>query len=146
MALLVGVFAVANGFLARAENDIQHAPDYSLTSSETSEVTALSASSTAFNNEAESIASIESAIVPQSSIIGTIESLAASQSITISAMSMSLPENIVTFSGTAPSENDIVAFKDALSANSHMTSVSLPLTAVQAGVGNFSFSMTFTYK
>jgi Tfp pilus assembly protein PilN len=104
------------------------------------------ASSTDFNNEVAMISGVEANQDPSYGIMDDISTISAANGVTISRLSFSSLQTPLTLSGLASSEAQVLAFKAALEADSHISQVTLPLSAIQPAGTNYSFSLTFFYK
>lgn len=141
--LLVLTFVLANIFLTDTKGDITSGSNVTIAPADAQEISALNASSTAFNQLVGLVQSAEKMQTPKYTILTTLESLAASSSVTIQSVSFQGAGVPTMLTGSADSENDIGAFKDAIEADPHFGTVTLPLTGITESGQTYSFSMTF---
>ena len=143
--MLLLSFALADGFLGHTQAALESQSVYALAqqSSEMNEVASLKASSTAFNQSVALISSLEAGLRPKNPVITEIQKVAASSSISIARVFQPSSDSQINFSGSAQSEDAIIAFKRAIEADPHFGPSSLPLTGITQNGNTFSFSMTF---
>jgi hypothetical protein len=146
LAILVVVVIGANVFLGGLRNSIESESGFSLLPSQNMAIAQFEASSTDFNNEVAMISGVEANQDPSYGIMDDISTISAANGVTISRLSFSSLQTPLTLSGLASSEAQVLAFKAALEADSHISQVTLPLSAIQPAGTNYSFSLTFFYK
>jgi hypothetical protein len=89
------------------------------------------------------VKSAESMQSPKYNILTDILSFAASSSITVSKISFQGSGTPLLLTGTAGSEDNIVAFKNMIQGDPLFGPVNLPLTEIMQSGQSYSFSMTF---
>ncbi len=144
LAVLIVVFVGANSFLANAKTTIQAESSINNNSAQASKIAALEASSTQFNAEAVAIQQIEMLPDPATGLVGAVNAAATANQITIGHLSFS--DSTATLDGSAVSENNIIAFKDALEQDSGVSSINLPLTGIESSGSGYTFTVTFQYQ
>jgi Tfp pilus assembly PilM family ATPase len=142
LGCLVIVFALADNFLVGIESSINVQPTFN--QQEMADMEALEASSTAFNQSIALVANAEAGLNKNYLVITEVENAASANGITITHLSFQAPGQPILVSGTAPSEDEIVAFKGAIQSDPHFGIVSLPLANIQGNNGGYAFSMTFS--
>lgn len=146
-ALLVAAFLTASLFLNKEQINVQATGGYTLPPSETAEMNMLITSSSAFNTEIAMIQYVEqNAAADRVAVLAEVQTTAVQQEITISSLVVSEASTQISLSGIASSEDQITAFKTAMTKDPHIGAVNLPLTGIAAAGGKYSFSMTFTYQ
>lgn len=145
LAVLILCFGFADGFLQKTQAGVESGGGFTATVQQGSDMAALTAQASVFNASVAALQSTESSIHPKGAIIADLESLASARNIAISRMSFTDNDGSVSLSGISPSEDDIVAFKTDLEADSRVSSINLPLTGIQQSGNTFSFSMTLMY-
>ncbi len=143
--ILAAIFITADLFLGNVESSLEVASGFASGIAQTASVGAWQASSTAFNNQVAMFSALQASGGKTSSIFSDIVSKARASGVVISHLSLPGSGATIIFSGTAQSEDRILAFKNALSADPKISAVNLPLTGVQSNGGSYSFSMTFLY-
>jgi hypothetical protein len=107
-----------------------------------SQLAALTLSARDFNQMVGMMTTIETPGEPKSAVVARFEAVASSSGITIMRLALGARGTPVTLTGTAPSEEAIVAFKNALVSSTLATNVELPLSGIQPSTAGFSFAMT----
>jgi hypothetical protein len=122
------------------------AAEPNLSSGASDQLDRLIASATAFNQSVAYVAQIEMQ-KPKGPIITALEGAAQASGVTLSQIIISSPVSPIAISGTASSEDAVVAFKNALTSSTVISSVSLPLSAIQpSSQGGYLFSLTVTLR
>ena len=94
------------------------------------------------NNAIKGKPDLESKSVEQ--LIADINAIATANNITISNISFQSTSTPILVTGSAPSETQIAAFRDAIQSDPHFGTVNLPLLNIQANGGLYTFSMSFS--
>lgn len=144
--ILVAIFWMANGYLSSAKAALESTSNFNLNAAQTAQVTGLEASTTQFNDLIAMTQAAESSTSQTYEFLDAIQSLAVSDNITINHIAFPGGGAAVSLSGSAPSEDRVVAFKAALQSAPGFSSVNLPITSVQDSDGTYTFSMTFIYS
>ena len=126
LGVLVIVFVVADGFLGSTQTTVQAEANLNSGSQPLSAIVAFEASSTQFNNLVAVIHGIEALPSPAATILATVNTAAGANQITISHLAFS--NGTATLDAIAPSENDIISFKQALGQDSKVNSINCPNT------------------
>lgn len=143
LLFLVAILVVADYFLTGTKQNIESQPAFTQHGAVMQEAAALTASSTAFNDEVALVASTESRIGTSYRLIADIGALASANNITLGHIAFQSPSSPVLVSGDAGSANDIVAFKNALQGDPHIGGVTLSLADIQQdNAGGYRFSLT----
>ncbi len=108
------------------------------------QISALDASSTAFNQDVQIALAAEADQDKSHTIFDAIQSAAKASSVTLSRVTFQGPSSPITISGVASTASDIQEFKNLLSSNQKFSSVNLPLSGIQPSGSMYSFSMTFS--
>jgi hypothetical protein len=104
---------------------------------------ALQASSTAFNQDVQIALAVQSHTDTSHRILNELYAIAASSSVNISSLSFQGVSSPVSLSGIAPTEDDIVEFKNLIEADPNFGPANLPLSDIQPSLSAYSFSITF---
>jgi hypothetical protein len=145
LGLLVLAFVATNIVLSNTREDIESRSDFNLNGADTAQVVSLEASSTAFNQMVTLMTATEKSISPKNVVLQKILTLAASNQVTINRLSFQSFGTPITFSGSAPTEGDVVNFKAALQSDPEISAINLPLTGIQTNGSTVTFSVTFTF-
>lgn len=146
LGVLVVMFIVTFMFLGHTKTNIESSSSFSLSIGQMGEIDQLQASSTKFNNFVAIIRSAEDNLHPKYKIIEETKAIAETNGITLSRFSFQGEDTPASLTGIASSEDQILAFKNALGMNPDFTSINLPLTSIQPAAGSFSFSVTFMFS
>jgi len=144
LVLLLLVYALAGNFLSATQADIESSSVFIQQQGETAQITALEASSTAFNQTVALIENAESRVSRNDLIVADINAVAAANGITITHISFQAASSPILIAGIASAETQIAAFRGAIQNDPHFASVNLPLLNIQGGNGSYTFSMTVT--
>jgi len=139
--LVIGV-ALADNFLRVTRSNVTVQPSFN--GVEIAAMSALEASSTAFNQSVTLVANAEAQLNTNYLMINDIGALATQNGITVTHLSYQGSGNILV-SGSAHNETQIVAFKGAVQGDSHYGTVDLPLSNIQQSGGEYTFSMEFPF-
>jgi len=137
------MYGIADYLLIATTNSIESSPAFAQQAGEVSDVAALEASSTAFNQSITLIASAEGQINKNYRMIADINTVATANSVTVNNISFPAANAPILVAGTAATPDQISAFKNAIQSDPHFGVVSLPLANVQQSGGVYTFSMTF---
>jgi hypothetical protein len=144
LGCLVVIFVLADNFLGIAKSNIESSAGFTQKGSGLAEIAALTASSTAFNQSVALVANAEAQINHNYLMIADINAIATANNITISNISFQSTSTPILVTGSAPSETQIAAFRDAIQSDPHFGTVNLPLLNIQANGGLYTFSMSFS--
>ncbi|HUC01497.1 MAG TPA: hypothetical protein VMA75_01170 [Candidatus Paceibacterota bacterium] len=143
LACLILILALANSFLGETKANIESSSAFTAPETEAAELSALEASSTAFNQSVAVAASAEAKLNDNYKMIADINGLAAANDVSISHISFQAANTPILVAGSAQSETQIAAFQNAVQADPHFGTVTLPLLNIQPSNGGYTFSMTF---
>jgi Tfp pilus assembly protein PilN len=143
LALVVIMLAFADNFLLVTAKSIAAQSTFDQQGNQLGEITALEASSTAFNESLALIQAVKSQQAPISPVINKIINLAATSQVTINTISFQGITTPISVNGITSSENNILTFKAAIAADPDFGPVVLSLSNIQVSNGVYSFSMTF---
>jgi len=144
LSLLIVTYALASGFLANTQRSIESQSDFTLATAQVNEITALTASSTEFNQMVSLLQVLESGQKPKYLVLNRILGLAATSSVELNHIVFQSLDAPIYTGGSAQDENNILNFKKAIESDPSFANVSLPLTSIQGAVGTgFTFTMTF---
>ena len=143
LGCLIVLFALSDYFLGMTKTGIESSTAFVRQGSETAAITALEASSTAFNRSVALVASAEGQVNRNYLMIAEINTAAAANGIAISHISFQAANTPILVAGSAQSENQISAFQNAIQNDPHFGTVTLPLLNIQGTGGAYTFSMTF---
>jgi hypothetical protein len=143
LALLVITFGVADAFLASTKNQIE-SRSVNLGSTQSSEIATLEDSAKRFNRLVGLVKTVESMQDPKNVALAAIADK-AKDLITINRVTFQAFSVPITLSGTAPSEDRVIAFRAALDKDRAFSGINLPLTGIQTNGASVSFSMSFLY-
>jgi len=143
LGCLVVVFVLVDNFLGMTKSNIESSVGFTQQGSGLAETTALTASSTAFNQSVALVANAEGQANNNYLMIADINTIAAANDVTLSNISFQSASAPIVVTGSAPSETQIAAFQNALQKDPHFGTVTLPLLNIQASGGAYAFSMSF---
>jgi hypothetical protein len=143
LGCLVVVFVLADNFLGMTKSNIELSAGFTQQERGLAEMTALTASSTAFNQSVALVAAAETQANNNYLMIADINAVATANDITINNISFQSTSTPILVAGSAPSETQIAAFRDAIQSDPHFGTVNLPLMNIQASGGVYTFSMVF---
>ena len=146
LVIIVAMFVVADNFLTVNANSIANESQFAQQGGQTNEILSLQASSTAFNNSVSQIQAVENQQHATAPIMEKINALAAANHITILHISFQGAATPIVLNGGAPTEDDVVAFKNAIQGDVNFGSANLPISGIQLNNGVYSFSITFTVQ
>jgi len=148
LGFLVIVLVVADSFLNTIRSGIEAQPGFTQLGQESTQVAALEASSTVFNESVMMVANAESQVSKNYLLIAEINTIASANGVSISQFSFQSASTPIQLSGTAPSTEAIAAFKTAIQKDPHFGTVTLPILNIQQNAtgGGYSFSMTFPFS
>jgi hypothetical protein len=144
LGFLVIVLFLADGFLNTVRSGIESQAVFIQQGKESSEIAALEASSTAFNQSVALVSGAEAQISRNYLMIDDINNMAAANGVTVSHISFQAANTPILVAGSAQSTDQIAAFKNAVQGDRHFGTVTLPPLGIQQDPsGGYSFSMTF---
>jgi Tfp pilus assembly PilM family ATPase len=144
LGCLVVIFVLVDNFLVMTKANVESSAGFTQKQgSGFAEITALTASSTEFNQSVALVANAEAQMSHNYLMIADINTIAAANDITISSVSFQSTSAPILVVGSAPSETQIAAFQNAIQKNPHFGTVTLPLLNIQANGGAYTFSMSF---
>jgi hypothetical protein len=143
LGCLVIVFFLSDNFLATTKAKIESSAGFAQQGSELAEIAALAASSTAFNQSVLLVANAEAQASHNYLMVADINGIAMANSVTISNISFQSTSTPILVDGSASSEAQIAAFRDAIQGDPHFGTVNLPPSNIQASGAAYTFSMTF---
>lgn len=146
LGCLIVVFVLADNFLSATKASVESSAAFNEQGSEEAQITALEASSTAFNQEVALLANAEGQTNADYLMIADINGIAAANSVSVSHISFQSASAPILVAGTAPSATQIAAFQAAVQADPHFGTVTLPLLNIQQNGGAYTFSMTFPLR
>lgn len=144
-SILVILFLATDSFVAATKSTIESGSEFNANASQVSQITALEASSTEFNNLVSMAQAAENATSKTYLFMQALQSAAAPDEITIDHLTYPGSSGTISLTGSAPSEDRVVAFQTALENTANFSQVSLPPTTVQDNGGTYTFQMTFVY-
>lgn len=145
-AVLVVMFALADGFVTTVRTSFEGSSGLGPAVVQQQTITQLQASSTAFNNEVALIRNVEALPHPAQAALSNLQAIANPIGVVISHFVFNGAGVQSTITGTASSEDRVIAFKQALTGDSHISALNLPITGVQNNGGVYSFNVTFVYN
>ena len=147
LGLVVLTFTIADVFLTGTRTDIESRSDFNFGAEQAGEAANLQVSAQAFNQFVTLVAGAERAQQPKSAVLNPLLAFAGAAGVTIGSVNVSSYGSPISLSGSAPSEDKVIAFKAALEGDPRFNTVNLPLTGIQSnGNNNVSFSMTFLFS
>ncbi len=144
LGILVATLALAYNFLGGITNEVVASGAPGGQGKLMSQIAALQASSTAFNNDVSLALAAQFSADKSHDIFDRLDTMAASSSVTLSRVTFQGASAPVFVSGIASTADDIVQFRDYLTADPAFTGVNLPLSAIQPSGSMYSFSLTFS--
>ncbi len=98
-----------------------------------------------FNQLVKLVGTAQAMIHPKSVFLSEFSAIAMAHQVNINNLSLQGFGAPITLSGTAASQDRVVAFETALQSANGFSNVNLPLTAIQMNGSTISFAMTFTF-
>lgn len=145
MAVLVLTFFTADLFLTNTKKEIESRSDFNLSGGQTGEIANLETQAQTFNGKVALMASAEATLVPKSPVLKAVFAIAGAHQVTVNRLSFSAFSSPLTLSGSAVSQDAVIAFKAGLAADPRFSSINLPLTAVQLSGNTVVFTMSFSF-
>lgn len=143
--ILVAMFWGAGMFLGNIKTSLESTSEFSLNSAQTAEITALEASSTAFNTLVALAQAAEGGESKTYTLLEMVQSLASADEITINHLAYPGLGAPITLSGSTQSDDRILAFKAALENAPGVSAINLPIAGVQDNGGTYTFQIVFNY-
>ena len=143
LGCLVIMFALADNFLGATRAAIESSAAFTQRGTGSTDITALEASSTVFNQSVALVANAEAQVSRNYLMITDINTVAAANGVTVSNISFQAANAPILVAGTASTPDQISAFKSAIQSDPHFGTVTLPLLNIQGSSGSYTFSMTF---
>jgi hypothetical protein len=144
LGLLIIVLFLADSFLNTIRSGIESQAAFTHQGGESSEIAALEASSTAFNQSVTLVSGAEAQINRNYLMLSDIDGIAAANGVNLTHISFQAANTPILVAGTAQTTGQITSFKAAVQGDYHFGTVTLPLLSIQQdGQGGYSFSMTF---
>jgi hypothetical protein len=145
LSCLIIVFVLVNYFLETTKASIgSEAAAAQSDGGVSADIAALDASSTAFNQLVSLAADAESQLNKNYLMITDINAAAVANGVTVTNISFQAANAPILVAGTASEETQIPAFQNAIQADPHFGTVTLPLLNIQQnGAGAYTFSMSF---
>ncbi len=144
LGCLVVVFVLVDNFLEMTKASIASSVGFTQQEGGSAENAALAASSTAFNQSVALVANAEAQANRNYVMINDINAAAAANNITIGTISFQSISTPILVTGSASSETQVGAFRDAIQKNPHFGTVTLPLSNIQSSGGVYTFSMSIS--
>ena len=145
LAILVMAFFGASLFLSGTRKTLETQATFDAGGDQTKQSIALTAEAADFNTTVGMVKNIQSANFPRSAMWESIYAMMAQNNITISHFIFQSASAPITLSASAPTVDQISAFKKALLANPKISEIALPITSIQPTGGGYTFTMTFKY-
>ena len=143
LGCLVVIFILADNFLGMTRSSIESSAGFTQQENGSAAIAAFTASSTAFNQSVALVADAEGQANHDYLMVADINAIALANDITISNISFQSASTPILVAGSAPSETQIAAFRDAIQSDPHFGTVDLPPLNIQASGGVYTFSMAF---
>jgi hypothetical protein len=144
--ILVVLFFVANSFVVATRVSIEADSGFSAHLGQTAEITAFEASTTQFNTLVTVAQSAENSVTKTSALLGAVQSTAEADGIMITHFSFSSTSTPASLSGSASSEDRVIAFRNDLGSVNNISGITLPPASLQNNGGAYTFQMTFNYS
>ncbi len=107
----------------------------------------LRASVKRFNGLVEAVGKVKEGGVDVMDVLEQINKVASNYEVIIGSVSVSCEKNTVNMSGSVPSYDKVIDFKNALRDDSHFSNVRLPFSNILTSEGNFvDFNVEFSYN
>lgn len=106
----------------------------------------LTAAAQDFNQDVVQLRAAEGSLHPKTPMLLAFQSAATTANVSLSRVVIPIGNGPMIFSGTAGSEDAVIAFKSALASTTFVGTITLPLSAIQPTNGGYSFSMTAAPK
>ncbi len=143
LGCLVIILALADNFLGATKANIESSAGFIQPGNELAQIATFTASSMAFNQSVALVAGAEAQVSRNYLMIEDINTTAAANGITVSHISFQSADTPILVAGTALSETQIGAFRNAIQSDPHFGTVNLPLLNIQQSGSGYTFSMAF---
>jgi hypothetical protein len=144
LSLIIIMFVLTDNFLMITKQGIESQSSFSQQQGSLAQISALQASSTAFNQSIAVIQHIEAQQAPKYPVIAVLNGHALANGVQINHISFQGAGTALLLSGIAQTEDQVIALKAAIASDPYFGPVDLPLSGIQLVNGAYSFSMTFT--
>jgi len=148
MPAAIVIFLIAflgiNFALGRIADSVNEEVASGVGSSQVKEMASIESQITAFNRSVNFIAGIEKSVTLKTPIILKVTTYAKNNNVTISRLSYQSSAVPTSLIGSAPSQDNLLAFKKAMEGDTFFKSIDLPLAKVQVTPSGVTFSMTFS--
>jgi hypothetical protein len=144
--ILVAMFFFTNSFIIATKNTVEQSLEFNESTNHVAQLSELTASTTAFNSLVVMTHAAENSAGTTYLLLGTVQAAAEADGVTIEQFSFAGSDAPISLSGSAPSEDRIIAFKSDLGAIAGVSDITLPVTSLEEDGGMYVFQMTFDYS
>ncbi|MEK9180346.1 MAG: hypothetical protein AAB897_02960 [Patescibacteria group bacterium] len=142
LGILAIMFFLADLFVIQTKHSFESQSLFALSAEQAKENDTLRADAETFNKSIAMIRSVQTTDFPKSTFIEKLNTIAAKNSISITSLDFPSLDQL-SLRGETNSEERVVAFKNALEADTQFKSINLPLTGITSDGGIVAFSMSF---
>ncbi len=146
LAILLVFFAIGYMFLTNFGNSIKSQSSFKLSSEQSEEINTLQSEIKSFNSSVKFLADIQKSLKPKTRIIDKLTPLMNANNVVLDRIYLQGGGLPVTMSGETDSQDQILNFKNAMSADSFFSSVNLNLSDIKPQPKGFSFTLSFDLK
>ena len=148
LGLLAVLFLAANLFFSQTKSSLSFSESgsYGLSEEQVEESLVLRGRVAEFNRSVSMIGSVEKSVRPVNEILKMIFNFARESGLSIGRLTLQSPDEPITVSGKAKSNEDISVFKKALEDSPMFAGVDLKLSGIVPDPEGLSFSMTLRLK
>lgn len=147
MAVSIAAFAFADFMLVRVERSVRARAEQAAGLAVPGDAASLEAQAKHFNALVAKAARAKEQAQPRSGMARNIYAAADETQAVLISVQLDVARNIIVINGTAPHEQGVIAFKNALANNAAIAAVELPLSSIIAiPSGRAAFTATITVK
>lgn len=144
IGILLVVFVGFFFFLMGIDKKLKTQAAFQIGGQEMQDINVLQTRAQEFNTFVRLLASANAAAVPKAPVLKNFFSIANSRGVSVNRIRIQSATAPVEFTGAAPSQESVRAFKGDISSSTFFRGVELPFTNVICGETQCSFSMTFS--
>lgn len=146
LGLLLVAFSLAYYFTANLSRSLESQAAFLTVGEQVKEINSLQSQINDFNQSVSLIASLQNSLKPKMTILNKIDSLVVAKGLILDRLYLQPGGLPAVLSGEAPSQDQILDFKNSLAADQAFQNINLPLADIQPRGDGFSFTINFTLK
>lgn len=146
LALLLVSMGASYVFFSELSGSLESQSSLSISPQQMQEISSLASQITDFNNSVKIISGLEKSLKPKTPTISELNPLINKNNIVVDRLYFQQDGVPVVFSGETDSQDQILSFKNDLSADNYFSTVNLNLSDVKPQAKGFSFTISFAIK